>query len=119
MKPCPVPLNAAAASSQSRLLSLLRVLGRDNSVASEQMNDVLAQVATHTDASRVAGNAILYDAVQCILGEPAGPQAAVAPHTDADRLARPSSCCGPTRRARAIPTEAPPPPRARRTPSAP
>ncbi|KAA0174753.1 hypothetical protein FNF27_03876 [Cafeteria roenbergensis] len=52
---------------QSRLLSLLRVLGRDNSVASEQMNDVLAQVATHTDASRVAGNAILYDAVQCIL----------------------------------------------------
>lgn len=45
------------------------MLGRDNSVASEQMNDVLAQVATHTDASRVAGNAILYDAVQCILGE--------------------------------------------------
>jgi hypothetical protein len=55
--------------AQSRLLSLLRVLGKGNAKASEAMNDVLAQVATHTDASRTAGNAILYDAVQCILGE--------------------------------------------------
>jgi AP-1 complex subunit gamma-1 len=52
---------------QSKLLNLLRVLGHGNREASGEMNDVLALVATHTDASRTAGNAILYDAVQCIL----------------------------------------------------
>lgn len=52
---------------QVGILRLLRLLGRGSAEASDTMSDVLAQVATNTDASRNAGNAILYECVQTIM----------------------------------------------------
>ncbi|KAF0713455.1 hypothetical protein AaE_011796, partial [Aphanomyces astaci] len=52
---------------QVNILSCLRLLGRDNEDASEAMNDVLAQVATNTETSKNAGNAILYECVSTIM----------------------------------------------------
>ena len=53
---------------QVQLLTLLRLLGAKNEKASEEMNDVLAQVATNTETAKNAGNAILYECVQTIMG---------------------------------------------------
>lgn len=53
---------------QCRLLRLLRLLGRGNADASDAMSDILAQVATSTEPTRNAGNAILYECVQTIMG---------------------------------------------------
>mmetsp|Transcript_5047 Transcript_5047/g.14511 ORF Transcript_5047/g.14511 Transcript_5047/m.14511 type:complete len:886 (-) Transcript_5047:647-3304(-) len=53
---------------QAKVLRLLKVLGAGNSEASDQMSDILAQVATSTEGNRNAGNAILYEAVQTIMG---------------------------------------------------
>ncbi|OVA03725.1 Clathrin/coatomer adaptor [Macleaya cordata] len=50
-----------------RLLRLLRVLGQGNADASDCMNDILAQVATKTETSKNAGNAILYECVETIM----------------------------------------------------
>ncbi|GAO48354.1 Adaptor protein complex AP-1 gamma subunit [Saitoella complicata NRRL Y-17804] len=52
---------------QVKILQFLGVLGRGDTEVSEQMNDILAQVATNTEASKNVGNAILYQSVLTIL----------------------------------------------------
>jgi len=51
-----------------RVLKLLRILGQGDADCSEYMNDILAQVATKTESNKNAGNAILYECVQTIMG---------------------------------------------------
>ena len=52
---------------QVRLLQILGVLGHGDEDASDEMNDVLAQVATNTESNKNAGNAILYACVNTIM----------------------------------------------------
>ncbi|CAA7393697.1 unnamed protein product [Spirodela intermedia] len=51
-----------------RVLRLMHMLGQDDADASEYMNDILAQVATKTESNKNAGNAILYECVETIMG---------------------------------------------------
>ena len=44
------------------------MLGAGSAQASDAMSDILAQVATNTEGARNAGSAILYEAVQTIMG---------------------------------------------------
>ncbi|XP_016049903.1 AP-1 complex subunit gamma-like 2 isoform X2 [Erinaceus europaeus] len=52
---------------QVQILRLLRILGRNHDESSDAMNDLLAQVATNTDTSRNAGNAVLFETVMTIM----------------------------------------------------
>lgn len=52
---------------QVEILRMLRILGRGHAETSDQMNDILAQVATNTESAKNAGNAILYECVLTIM----------------------------------------------------
>ena len=52
---------------QVMCIKLLGVLGEKHEQASEHMSDILAQVATNTDSSKNAGNAILNEVVRTIM----------------------------------------------------
>lgn len=53
---------------QTAILRLFRVLAKGDADSSDAISDILAQVASNTDASKNAGNAILYECVQTIMG---------------------------------------------------
>jgi len=52
---------------QVEILRMLRILGTKHAETSDQMNDILAQVATNTESAKNAGNAILYECVLTIM----------------------------------------------------
>jgi len=52
---------------QAKILRLLRLLGTNSVDASDEMNDILAQVATNTEGTKNTGNAILYECVLTIM----------------------------------------------------
>lgn len=52
---------------QCKIIRLLKVLCKGDQESSDSVNDILAQVATNTDTTKTVGNAILYEAVMCIM----------------------------------------------------
>lgn len=52
---------------QAKVLRLLRLFGEKNADASDEMNDILAQVATNTEGTKNTGNSILYECVLTIM----------------------------------------------------
>ncbi|CEL98303.1 unnamed protein product [Vitrella brassicaformis CCMP3155] len=52
---------------QVKILRVLKLLGHGSVDVSDEMNDILAQVATNTEGAKNAGNAILYECVQTIM----------------------------------------------------
>ena len=56
---------------QVKILKVLRIFAQDPSIVSaDELNDILAQIATNTDSSKNAGNAVLYECVQTIMAIP-------------------------------------------------
>jgi AP-1 complex subunit gamma-1 len=55
---------------QVKLLRVMRMLAADREDAAEQMSDILAQVATNTESTKNAGNAVLYECVLTMMGIP-------------------------------------------------
>jgi AP-1 complex subunit gamma-1 len=56
---------------QVRILKVLRLFSRDPTIVSaDELNDILAQIATNTDGSKNSGNAVLYECVQTIMAIP-------------------------------------------------
>jgi AP-1 complex subunit gamma-1 len=59
---------------QVRILKLIRLFAADSSIlSSDELNDILAQIATNTDSSKNSGNAVLYECVQTIMSINAEP----------------------------------------------
>lgn len=52
---------------QVKTIRLLGFLGENHAAASDEMNDILAQVTTNTDSARNVGNSILYECVRAIM----------------------------------------------------
>lgn len=52
---------------QVKILEILQYFGKDNEEASEEMNDILANISTNTDSSKGTGNAVLYELVRTII----------------------------------------------------
>lgn len=52
---------------------MLRKLGEKNSEASDEMSDILAQIATNTESSKNPGNSVLAECVRTIMGIEASP----------------------------------------------
>ena len=52
---------------QVKVLELLRYIGQKNWDASDDMNDLLAQIATNTEGNKNTGNTILYESVRTIM----------------------------------------------------
>lgn len=52
---------------QIKIIKLLGVLARENAEVSEQINDVLTQVASSTEGTKNVGNAVLYQTVLTVL----------------------------------------------------
>jgi len=53
---------------QVKILQVLRILGAKNSKASDEMSDILAQIATNTETSKNPGNSVLSECVRTIMG---------------------------------------------------
>ncbi len=53
---------------QVKILELLRRLGEKNSEASDEMSDILAQVATNTESTKNPGNSVLAECVHTVMG---------------------------------------------------
>lgn len=52
----------------SKIVKCILFIGKGSPEASDQMSDILAQVATNTEPTKNAGNSILYECVQTIMG---------------------------------------------------
>lgn len=52
---------------QVKIIELLGKLGQGNSEASDQMSDVLAEIATNTETSKNTGNSVLAECVRSIM----------------------------------------------------
>jgi AP-1 complex subunit gamma-1 len=52
---------------QVKIIRVLGFLGEGNADASDDMNDILAEIATNTEGSRNTANSILYECVRTIM----------------------------------------------------
>ena len=52
---------------QVKILEVLSYFGKDDGEASEEMNDLLANISTNTDSTKNTGNAVLYELVRTII----------------------------------------------------